>query len=422
MILRHRIFSVLALWLSMALPAGAQGLPALKTEQPAPAKALVGQRVVFHVDLQAKGEFSGSPRFVLPDVPGILLMQSEDHPVLSSTTAGDDGYVIERFDFIVFAKEAGTVTIPSIKVSFGSIATIGQQVTTQSGETDPIILQVSLPPDATAAAAPMPIVSSHFEAAQSWQPQPAGAGPTCKVGDAFRRTIRLTAQDSLSMLLPSLKMPAIDGLKTYLAAPQLTDSSERGDAIATRIETVTYICTSPGRSLIPAISYRWWNIDTNSWEKVVLPAVRLMVKAAGAAGNGTGADRHAKLQWLLPALAAVILLVAMLCIWGWRRRHQPFPDGDESHFSRLLIACRESDPTAAYNAYVNWSLTPNRKPRSEVLVDNLDTDIKRDLQHVQECLLSGTPWDGRQLAHSLKAWHRAARRMHAGRQLLPQLN
>jgi hypothetical protein len=421
MITHRRIFSALILWLSMTLPVGAQEPAAIKTEQPVPAKALIGQRVVFHIDLQAKGEFSGSPRFVLPDVPGILLMQSEDHPMLSSMTVGDADYVIERFDFIVYAKEAGQVTIPPIKVGFGSIAAVGQPVTTQNGETDAIILQVSLPPDATAAAS-MPIVSGHFEVTQSWQPRLPGASATCKAGDAFRRTITLTAQDSLSMLLPPLTMPAIDGLKTYLAAPQLTDSSERGDAMATRIETVTYICASPGRSLIPAISYRWWNIGTGSWEKVVLPAVRLMVNAAGAAGSDTGADHHARPRWLLPALVAAILLLTMLFIWGWRRRRQPLPDSDEARFNRLLITCRGSDPTAAYNAYVSWSLTPSRKPRPGLLADNLDTDIKLDLRHLQECLLSGAPWNGRQLAQSLKAWHRATRQIRAGKQLLPQLN
>lgn len=420
MIPRHCIFAALALWLSMALPAGAQGLPAIKTEQPAQAKALVGQRVVFHIDLQAKGEFSGSPRFVLPDVAGILLMQSEDHPVLSSMTVGEDSYVIERFDFIVFAKQAGPVTIPPIQVSFGSITAVGQPVTTYSGETDAISLQVGLPPGA-AAAAPMPIVSSHFEVTQSWQPQPHGASAACKIGDAFRRTITLKAQDGLSMLLPPLKMPVIGGLKTYLAAPQLADRSERGDARATRIETVTYICVSPGQSLIPAISYRWWSIDTGSWESVALPAVRLAVNAAGATGNGTATGRHARSQWLASASGAVILLLAMLFIWGWRR-HQPLSDGVESRFNRLLIACGGSDPAAAYNAYVNWRLVPSGNLRSGLPVDDLTVDIKRDLQHLQECLLSGMPWDGRQLTQSLKAWHRAARQVHAGKRLLPQLN
>jgi len=421
MIPRHRIFAVLALWLSITFPVGAQELPAIKTEQPAQANALVGQRVVFHIDLQAKGEFSGSPRFVLPDVPGILLMQSEDHPVLSSMTVGEDSYVIEHFDFIVFAKQAGPVTIPPIQVSFGSITAVGQPVTTYNGETDAISLQVGLPPSATAAA-PTPIVSSHFEVTQSWQPQPHGASVACKIGDAFRRTITLKAQDSLSMLLPPLNMPAIDGLKTYLAAPQLADSSERGDATATRIETVTYICASPGRSLIPAISYRWWNTDTGSWEIIALPAVRLAVNAAGATGNGTATDRHTRSQWFVSASGAVILLLAMLFIWAWRRRHRPLSDGVESRFNRLLIACGGSDPAAAYNAYVNWRLAPSGSLRSGLPMGDLTIDIKHDLQHLQECLLSGMPWDGRQLTQSLKTWHQAARQLHARKQLLPQLN
>ena len=80
----------------------------------------VGQRIGLAIDLFARGQFSGTPQFELPQVPGVIVMKLAGRPTLSSRSVAGESYVVQRHEFVLFAEREGTCTLPSISVRFGS--------------------------------------------------------------------------------------------------------------------------------------------------------------------------------------------------------------------------------------------------------------------------------------------------------------
>ena len=80
-----------------------------------------GQRVPFYVTLYAKTRFTGSPRFDLPQISNLILMEIEDRPVLGSAKENGVDYMSKTHEFAVFPQKDGSFSIPSFPVSFAYV-------------------------------------------------------------------------------------------------------------------------------------------------------------------------------------------------------------------------------------------------------------------------------------------------------------
>ena len=72
-----------------------------------------------------EGRFAGSTLFDLPSVPGAIIMKPEERPVLSTRTAGDKEYSVQRHEFSLFCQHGGEIAIPEIQVRCGAIKSFG---------------------------------------------------------------------------------------------------------------------------------------------------------------------------------------------------------------------------------------------------------------------------------------------------------
>ncbi|MEI8650851.1 hypothetical protein P4S73_27995 [Paraglaciecola sp. Hal342] len=75
--------------------------------------------------------------------------------------------------------------------------------------------------------------ANHLAIKQAWDKDLTQLLP----GDAVTRTITIEADGLLAMMLPEINHNTIHGLPHYLSTPELIDNNNRGNKLATRIQS-----------------------------------------------------------------------------------------------------------------------------------------------------------------------------------------
>jgi hypothetical protein len=380
-----------------------------------------GERIDFAIELLAIGQFSGTPQFDLPKLPGVILMKMSQRPLLSTREMDGTSYTVQRHEFALFTQSAGTYTVPPFSVRFGSKEQFDKPEIQHRLTTEPLKIAVVIPERAPPGST---IVSTaELTAEEQWKPKPDKA----KVGDAFTRTISIKASDVPGMLLPALPHPEIAGLNVYPKQPKVRDSTERGDLIGERIESVTYVCSKPGDYDIPELVIRWWDVKQKTWKAKTFPRVVLKVSPNPALSARSGSEKEpvsstsAEANWFGLLVVVALLLAGLLLALPWltktvRARRKRWLQSEAGLFYRLIQACREGDAPAADRAMTYW-LQARDIPRGQFdRVVSQDEGLTSELTRLQEALIGrDLPWNGRELADRLrhvreeerKAWSRS---------------
>jgi hypothetical protein len=238
-----------------------------------PGPVWVWQRVAIEVELLTTTFFAGAPVFQLPTIPQALLMQIEDHPVLGTEQDDDTTYNVQQHELALFMLRPGGYTVPPFTVRFASAPRYGEPPVEHQLTTQAIQVEARMPPGAEHL--PSVISTRELRVTQTWQPQPKQA----QLGDAFTRTITLTAPDVPGMVFPPLPLAKVDGLAVYPKPPVVQDQVERGAFIGQRTQTVTYVCERPGPVTLPALIIPWWDVEHQQLRQVTLPTLTLEVVA-----------------------------------------------------------------------------------------------------------------------------------------------
>jgi hypothetical protein len=385
-----------------------------------PGPVWVGQRLTIKVALLTTTFFAGAPVFQLPTIPHALLMQIEDHPVLGTEQIDDTTYNVQQHELAFFMLRPGVYAVPPFTVRFASAPRygeppVGHQLTTQAMQ-----VEARMPPGAEHL--PSLISTRALRVTQTWQPQPTQA----RLGDAFTRTITLSAPDVPGMVMPTLPLAQVDGLTVYPTPPVVQDRVERGIFTGQRMQTVTYVCERPGPITVPALSIPWWDVEKQSLRQVTLPALSLKVIAP-------------RRSWPWWSVGVVLLLAAGagLCwrqrrAWraAWERWQTQRQASEAEWFAHLHQACRAGDAVATYNALLRWLDCAHSGPGSATLADDLlahhpDADLRRQVEALQAVVLRrDTSWNGLALAAALHRVRRERRQRQAGAgdENLPALN
>lgn len=269
-----------------------------------------GQKLTLTLKIATDRWFSGGTRIKLPEVPGLVILQTEQFASNASERRGDQSWVIQRWTLDVYPQRAGDFTIPPIsarvKVNGGDGDVEGNLTSA------PVALAVSLPDslgDVTRwVATPNFTVEQRFDRAPE----------ALQVGDAFEREIEFQASDVMAMMLPSFDAEELPGLAAYPSPPVLDNSSNRGEIRATRSQRISYVAQADGEYLLPARDFFWWNTERDELQVLTLPATVVVVGdgALSASDERASSLRITRKQLLLCAGAVVLLLLA---IWLARK-------------------------------------------------------------------------------------------------------
>jgi hypothetical protein len=114
-----------------------------------------------------------------------------------------------------------------------------------------------------------------LELKDSWTDNP----PVFRVGQPVSRTLTITAKGLVASQLQSLELPAISSFRRYAEPAETTTKTDGKQVYATSRQTFTYIPAYAGEQEIPEIDLPWWNVLSDSEERAVLPAWKVLVEA-----------------------------------------------------------------------------------------------------------------------------------------------
>ncbi len=197
-----RVALLACLWLCMA-PVQASDLQALldsgelrvESSVEPPAGLVPGQRGRLVISVATGTWFTGGTRIRIPEVPGLVILQTEQFAANTSETRNGRTWVIQRWTLDLYPQHAGNFTVPaitlSVQVNAGDRGDLAGDI-----ESPPLDVQVSLPPalaqaDSWVAAPAFSVTQRVDRDLDSLQP-----------GDAFERRIEFRGEDVLAMMLP----------------------------------------------------------------------------------------------------------------------------------------------------------------------------------------------------------------------------
>ncbi|CAO3432736.1 BatD family protein [Azospirillum argentinense] len=357
----------MAVWLAMVLSIGGMATGSARAEDgtdtpPVVVRtssrpdqtAIIGQHVRVFVDVLFRDGMAHPPRVGLPAMDAAQVFRFETQATSLSDGIRGRTYVGQRFEFALYTRRGGTLTIPAANVVL--LDRNGHETGVVSGTA--LTLSVTVPPGVD----PSQVVtaSTRLSAHETWAPAPDAA---YKAGDALVRTITREVADVPGSALPDIRFSAPDGVRVYGEAARIDDRIERGDLTGERTDRATYVFETAGRFDLPAVSQTWWDLESDRLRTVTFPAVRVTVAAPPPSAMPPGGSPAAGpvRAWMLAVAFGSIILLTVLAVlardrlaqaWKtWRLRWQ---QSERSMFNTLLRACRGDDPRAIYTAFSRW--------------------------------------------------------------------
>jgi hypothetical protein len=335
--------------------------------------AVLGQHVRVLVDVLFPGEMPRPPRVSLSDMPGAQIVRYETQATTMNDTIDGKSYLGQRFEFALYARRGGTLTIPAPAVTVLDAA--GDETGRVRGQ--PLDVEITVPAGVDPSR---PVVAAEsFTLEQQWSPAPTGS---FKAGDALVRTITRTAADVPGMAMLDLPFTAPPGVRVYLDPPLSDDSIDRGDVTGRRTDRATYVFEAGGSFVIPDVGQPWWDLSSDRLRQAEGRGVTVAVVAA--VKPITARDRIER--WLFGVATALGVLA--LVWWAWPRVRALHAEhrarwlaSERKAFEDLQAACRRGDAKAVYRAFVAWRQRFSRPAALSTLAEEIES-----------VLFAGAPW------------------------------
>ncbi len=274
-----------------------------------------GQKMTLTLKMATDRWFSGGTRLALPEVPGLVILQTEQFASNASERRGEQDWVLQRWTLDIYPQRSGEFTVPPIKarmkINAGDAGDIQGSIMSPSTR-----FIVSLPP--ALAGIEQWVAAPAYTVKQSFDRPLEGLQP----GDAFEREILFEADEVMAMMLPAFTAENLPGLAAYPAPPVMTNSNNRGQSSASRRQIISYVVQAEGEYQLPAADYFWWDTTREELRVLSLPATVITVGAGAAANVRAGPVDQWRLsprQWLMVATGIAALLASLwLAAKAWR--------------------------------------------------------------------------------------------------------
>ena len=301
---------------------------------------VVGQEVRLVIEIATRRWFAGGTRIRAPEVRNLVIMQRDQFATNLSRQEQGQTWVVQQWHLELYPQVAGDFLLPPLTVELAvNDASAG-------------IVRGSLVSESLGFRAEIPTL---LQSSDSWVATPSFTVSqefdklleSLVPGDAFTRTISIEATHLDAMMLPQPDLATIPGLSAYPAAPELVNRSNRGQATARRIQSITYVVEQPGQYQLAGQDFSWWNTDTGEVGIAQLTAVKVDAGIGSAAQDGSPIVDlpMPDLRW--PIAVACLLMFYLL----WRRRRAGV---GVNHLSLAQRALRRGDPGQALSQIYQW--------------------------------------------------------------------
>jgi hypothetical protein len=278
-----------------------------------------GQETEIYLELWSDGFSFSDQSFVLPEVSGGFLLQTDASTVKLNETRDGVSWQGLRYVLLFYPQRPGRVEVPSFDVRFAAAAGFGMEAAEFAFRTEPLYVEVRQPPGSEPGA--MLVTTSSFTLDAAWSRSvPDGEPLRLQTGDALTLDLQRRAADVPGMVLAPLEPPEIDGLGIYASRPVVTDRANRGELTGERRDALTFVCEKPGRYELPEWRFQWWDPKREVLEQRVVPAVTLeVVPNPSYAATTSGGQSERGLRWRLVGLLAAALVLGGFALRyaGW---------------------------------------------------------------------------------------------------------
>jgi hypothetical protein len=381
----------LTLTVSPPDPAAAahSGKPAFLEASAEPGHVRVGQQLVFTVRLYLAGTLSNGS-LDEPRLPGIDARRLGDDLDYDVVRGGRSYHVIER-RYALIPQQAGTLRLPPVNFQGELIDPADPDSffamgTPTSAASPPVTIQVDPVPSHWGSSAWLPARALNL----TLEGLPADG--KLHVGQPLDLVMTLQATGLPYEALPALSLPDLDGATVYPDKPVTGTRNDGEWLIGRRQQNFAVVPSRPGTLTLPAVTLKWWNVQTGQAEEARIPAHTLTVlpAATGTAAPATPAPATPASvaptpspapapapavsaarpvapasPWrtaVLLAVAVVLVAGALVAGWIWRRRARPVPaEAPQTTPSRrslraaFLAAARGDDAAAQAHALLAWA-------------------------------------------------------------------
>ncbi len=294
----------------------------------------VNEQVILTIEVATPRWFTGGTRVGSVEIPDVIAKQRNQLATNFTERQGGQTWSRQRWEVTLYPQVSGDFVVPPIAVGVQVSAPDGKNV---SGilYTQPVQFSASLPSGLLSDSSQW-FAATHVDVNQEWET----SSEPLKVGDAITRKITITAQDSLSVLLPDLLKG--ESTSRYQAYPQplrLTDTQTRGDYQSTRTEESVYVIQQGGELSLPAYEFQWWNSQTKQLESIVIEGQSFQAK------HTLKSFVKAYFFWIVSLIVIVVLSIVLFLAIKRYYRSRPIPPWLNLH--RLLKENRWGEARAA---------------------------------------------------------------------------
>lgn len=274
-------------------------------------KYYVNEQIKLYIEVSTPTWFAGGTDIGYIELPHAIVRQSNQLATNYTVREKGQTWSKQRWEIPLFPQQSGVFTLPSIPVSV-IVADENRQKVSLEFMTPSLSFNAVLPSGLLDSS------QSWFSATdasiqESWQLSRS----ELKVGDSVTHTVTIKARDTLSIFLPSmLALQTNDATQAYSSPHELTDQQMRGEYIATRKESRTYVVQKGGELVFPSQRYQWWDSKTGTVEALILPEQRIPVAHTFSSYVQVYQD-----QIVMFALFSLSIVGIMASFVGYVRRH-----------------------------------------------------------------------------------------------------
>ncbi|WP_223421500.1 BatD family protein [Tateyamaria pelophila] len=283
-------------------------------------EVVVGQPYLLRIEVLVPTFMPSAPVFPTFEMPGLIVRLPEKSTLpVSEKIDGDTWSGVTR-TYRIYPTRAGEIEISAQTLSLVYKNTDTNEDVSLTVDVPATTIRATVPQGARALD-PL-IIAQEVTIDQSWQV----AEGALAVGDAVVRALDISVDGASALFVPPLldtAPPRSDSVQPedadaealpFLAYPEdakVTEKIERGVMSGTRHEQVSYIAQAGGGVVFPDITLRWYNIETNGIEEIVLKG--RSVEVAMPPVERTPPDPATILRWVI--IAGLLAVLA----WGARR-------------------------------------------------------------------------------------------------------
>ena len=240
---------------------------------------ITSQQLMLNIEVATPSYFVGGTRIVRPEIADAIVLQREVFAVNSTRRVDGETWAVQLWTMTIYPQRAGMFDVPQIRVE-ATIALPDGQPQQRYAQTEAVQFEVRDPsgiPSSDIPRSDIPsnktwLATSSFSVTEEYD----GALDNLKIGDSVTRVIKFKANNLAAMMLPEIGFPSRgDGLAIYPKPPTLNDRVNRGEYLAERIETISYVVEKPGTFVLPERQFYWFDLDANEFKVEVLPELSI---------------------------------------------------------------------------------------------------------------------------------------------------